>query len=136
MEPLCKTCCNGACPFQVTKDRLVLSCIEYIPGMMIGEIADRSNKHFKKEIELESEVNSLKTQVEFIKGQANDMRETYVKIAKEALTIAGEYKKENEELKRILKNAMSDIYKKCSCDNSDCDICEKKTCDKTDRRNQ
>lgn len=41
METLCKTCCNGACPLQVTKDRLIISCIEYIPGMMIGEIADR-----------------------------------------------------------------------------------------------
>ncbi len=36
---------------------------------------------------------------------------------------------ENRELKRLLKIAMSDIYKKCSCDNSDCDICEKETCE-------
>lgn len=36
---------------------------------------------------------------------------------------------ENRELKRVLKIAMSDIYKKCSCDNSDCDICEKEACE-------
>ena len=36
---------------------------------------------------------------------------------------------ENRELKRLLKIAMSDIYKKCSCDNSDCDICEKEACE-------
>lgn len=40
---------------------------------------------------------------------------------------------ENRELKRVLKIAMSDIYKKCSCDNSDCDICEKEICDYDDR---
>jgi len=40
---------------------------------------------------------------------------------------------ENRELKRLLKEAMSDIYKKCSCDNSDCDICEKEICDYDDR---
>lgn len=55
METLCKTCCNGACPLQVTKDRLIVSCIEYIPGMMIGEIADRL-----KENELASEANPVK----------------------------------------------------------------------------
>ena len=38
---------------------------------------------------------------------------------------------ENEN--RELKIAMSDIYKKCSCDNSDCDICEKEACDYDDR---
>lgn len=57
----------------------------------------------KREIELASEVNSLKVQIEFIKGQANSMREAYVKIAKEALALAGEYKKENEEMKSLLK---------------------------------
>lgn len=36
---------------------------------------------------------------------------------------------ENRELKKLLKIAMSDIYKKCSCDNSDCDICEKEACE-------
>jgi len=36
---------------------------------------------------------------------------------------------ENRELKRLLKIAMSDIYKKCSCDNSDCDICKKEACE-------
>lgn len=101
MEPLCKTCCNGACPLQVTKDRLIFSCIEYIPGIMVGEIMDRSNEHSRKEIELASEVNSLKTQVEFIKGQANSIREAYAKVAKEALALAGEYKKENEEMKFV-----------------------------------
>lgn len=40
---------------------------------------------------------------------------------------------ENRELKRLLKIAMSDIYKKCSCDNSDCDICEREACDYDDR---
>ena len=44
-----------------------------------------------------------------------------------------ELREKQEQLKRILKNAMSDIYKKCSCDNSDCDICERKTCDYDDR---
>lgn len=48
MEALCKTCCNGMCPLQVTKDRPIFACIEYIPGIMVGEIVDRSNKHFKK----------------------------------------------------------------------------------------
>ena len=57
----------------------------------------------KREIELVREVSSLKVQIEFIKGQANDIREAYVKIAKEALDLAGEYKKENEEMKRLLK---------------------------------
>lgn len=57
----------------------------------------------KREIELASEVNSLKIQVEFIKGQANDTREAYAKVAKEALALAAEYKKENEEMKRLLK---------------------------------
>lgn len=57
----------------------------------------------KREIELASEVSSLKIQVEFIKGQASDMRDSYVKIAKEALALAGEYKKENEEMKSLLK---------------------------------
>lgn len=103
MEPLCKTCCNGACPLQVTKDRLIFSCIEYIPGIMVGETMNRANEHSRKEIELASEVSSLKVQVEFIKGQANLMRETYVKMAKEALALAGEYKKENEEMESLLK---------------------------------
>lgn len=40
-----------------------------------------------------------------------------------------ELENENRELKRVLKIAMSDIYKKCSCDNSDCDICEKEACE-------
>ena len=31
------------------------------------------------------------------------MREAFVKTAKEALALAGEYKKENEEMKRLLK---------------------------------
>lgn len=57
----------------------------------------------KREIELASEVSSLKVQIEFIKGQASDIRDSYVKIAKEALALAGEYKKENEEMKRLFK---------------------------------
>lgn len=57
----------------------------------------------KREIELASEVNSLKIQVKFIRGQTKLMRETYAKIAKEALGLAGEYKKENEEMKSLLK---------------------------------
>lgn len=57
----------------------------------------------KREIELASEISSLKIQVEFIKGQASDIREDYVKVAKEALALAGEYKKKNEEMKRLLK---------------------------------
>lgn len=57
----------------------------------------------RREIELASEVNSLKIQIEFIKGQVSVIRETYIKIAKEALALAGEYKKENEEMKRLLK---------------------------------
>ena len=103
MEPLCKTCCNGMCPLQGGKDGPLLSCIEYIPGIIAGEVVDRSNKYSKKEIELASEVSSLKVQIEFIKGQASDIREAYAKVAKEALALAGEYKKENEEMKRLLK---------------------------------
>lgn len=57
----------------------------------------------KREIELASEVNSLKVQIKFIKGQTNIMREAYAKVAKEALALAGEYKKESEEMKRLLK---------------------------------
>lgn len=43
-------------------------------------------------------------------------------------------REENKQLKRILKVAISNIYKKCSCENSDCDICETETtCDYDNR---
>ena len=43
-------------------------------------------------------------------------------------------REEKEQLKRILKVAISNIYKKCSCENSDCDICETETnCDYDNR---
>lgn len=57
----------------------------------------------KREMELVSEVNFLKIQVEFIKGQANDTTTMFINAAKETLTLAEEYKKENEEMKRLLK---------------------------------
>lgn len=75
----------------------------------------------KREIELASEVNALKIQVEFIKGQANVMRESYVKIAKEALALAEEYKKESEELKSTIKamvEEMAKVGEVCDCINS------------------
>ena len=42
---------------------------------------------------------------------------------------------ENRELKRLLKAAINDIYKECSCNTCGCDICEysRETCDYDDR---
>lgn len=52
----------------------------------------------------------------------------------EWLTELKDLREENEQLKRILKVAISNIYKKCSCENSDCDICETETaCDYDNR---
>lgn len=40
---------------------------------------------------------------------------------------------ELKEAKRLLKLAILDIYHKCGCENSDCDICANNECDYDDR---
>lgn len=75
----------------------------------------------KREIELASEVNSLKVQIEFIKGQASDIREAYAKVAKEALALAEEYKKENEKMKRTLSPIKRGKWDGYIC--SECHVC-------------
>lgn len=44
-----------------------------------------------------------------------------------------EWLKELKEAKRLLKLAILDIYHKCGCENSDCDICVRTECDYDDR---
>lgn len=44
-----------------------------------------------------------------------------------------EWLQELKEAKRLLKLAILDIYHKCGCENSDCDICANNECDYDDR---
>lgn len=44
-----------------------------------------------------------------------------------------EWLRDLKEAKVLMKKMILDIYHKCSCDNSDCDICAKTNCDYDDR---
>lgn len=61
-------------------------------------------------------------------------KERISKCATEHRQLA-EWLKELKEAKKLLKAAINDIYKECSCNTCGCDICEnnRETCDYDDR---
>lgn len=95
--------------------------------MTIDEAIKERQKLIEVQEKLYEEASSDESK-EIIKNATDNDRQFA-----EWLTELKDLREKQEQLKRILKNAMSDIYKKCSCDNFDCDICEKKTCDYDDR---
>ena len=52
----------------------------------------------------------------------------HFRLASEYKQLA-EWMRELKEAKRLLKLAIQDIYNKCGCENSDCDICANNRCD-------
>ncbi|MBQ2289698.1 MAG: hypothetical protein II249_03400 [Bacteroidaceae bacterium] len=95
--------------------------------MALDEAIEERLKVIKVQEKLYEEASTNESK-EIIKSATDNDRQLV-----EWLTELKDLREKQEQLKRILKNAMSDIYKKCSCNNFDCDICEKESCDYDDR---
>lgn len=82
---------------------------------------------------IEERLKVIKVQEKLYEEASTNESKEIIKSATDNDRQLVEWLKDLKEAKRLLKLAILDIYHKCSCENSDCDICAKNECDYDDR---